>query len=87
MGASQFVQQKLTPAASDPMQRRMFMMMPIFFTVLFLGFPSGLVLYWLTNNLLGIAQQAAYKRIRERKAQEAEGVGAKPGGKKGKTKA
>ncbi|MEE8139226.1 MAG: YidC/Oxa1 family membrane protein insertase, partial [Thermoanaerobaculia bacterium] len=47
--------------------RRLFQMMPIFFTVLFLGFPSGLVLYWLTNNVLGIAQQAAYQRARELK--------------------
>jgi YidC/Oxa1 family membrane protein insertase len=64
MGASQFIQQRLTPSAADPMQRRIFMLMPFFFTILFLGFPSGLVLYWLTNNLLGIAQQWAYKRFR-----------------------
>ncbi len=68
MGASQFVQQKLTPSAADPMQRRMFMLMPFFFTILFLGFPSGMVLYWLTNNILGIVQQATYKRFKERKA-------------------
>jgi YidC/Oxa1 family membrane protein insertase len=67
MGASQFVQQKLTPAAGDPMQRRIFALMPIFCTILFLGFPAGLVLYWLTNNLLGIVQQLAYKRWRERR--------------------
>lgn len=67
MGASQFVQQRMTPTAADPMQRRIFMMMPIFFTVLFLGFPAGLVLYWLTNNLLGILQQWAYKRLKEKK--------------------
>ena len=42
--------------------------MPIFFTFLFLGFPSGLVLYWLTNNVLGIGQQYAYMRIKESKA-------------------
>ena len=67
MGASQFVQQKMTPSAADPMQKRIFMLMPIFFTVLFLGFPTGLVLYWLTNNLLGIVQQLVYKRMREKK--------------------
>ena len=72
MGASQFLQQKMTPAAGDPMQRRMFAMMPIFFTVLFLGFPSGLVLYWLTNNVLGIAQSYAYKRHQEKKEAESE---------------
>jgi YidC/Oxa1 family membrane protein insertase len=71
MGASQFLQQKMTPAAGDPMQRRMFAMMPIFFTVLFLGFPSGMVLYWLTNNLLGILQQVVYKKIQERREETA----------------
>jgi YidC/Oxa1 family membrane protein insertase len=64
MGASQFVQQRMTPTTADPMQRRIFMLMPVFFTVLFLGFPSGLVLYWLTNNLLGIVQQGVYRRLR-----------------------
>lgn len=68
MGATQFLQQKLTPSAADPAQRRIFMLMPIFFTILFLGFPSGLVLYWLTNNVLGIVQQVAYMRIKDRKA-------------------
>ncbi|MFQ5526246.1 MAG: membrane protein insertase YidC [Thermoanaerobaculia bacterium] len=67
MGASQFLQQKLTPTAADPMQRRMFMLMPFFFTILFLGFPSGMVLYWLTNNVLGIAQQAGYQRFKQRR--------------------
>jgi len=71
MGATQFLQQKMTPAAGDPMQRRMFALMPIFFTILFLGFPSGLVLYWLTNNVLGIGQQYAYRRMREAKAETA----------------
>ena len=75
MGASQFIQQRLTPSAADPMQRRMFMLMPFFFTILFLGFPSGMVLYWLTNNILGIVQQASYQKLKERKklAAEAEG--------------
>ena len=68
MGASQFVQQKITPSAADPMQRRIFMLMPFFFTFLFLGFPSGMVLYWLTNNVLGIVQQLGYKRLKERRA-------------------
>ncbi len=69
MGATQFLQQKLTPSAADPAQRRIFMLMPIFFTILFLGFPSGLVLYWLTNNVLGIAQQLGYQRFKARKAE------------------
>jgi YidC/Oxa1 family membrane protein insertase len=64
MGVSMLVQQRMAPAQGDPMQRRMFMFMPIIFTVLFLGFPAGMVLYWLTNNLLAIAQQAGYQRWR-----------------------
>ncbi len=57
MGASMYVQQLLSPAVGDPMQVRMMKLMPVMFTVLFLFFPAGLVLYWLVNNLLGIAQQ------------------------------
>ena len=67
MGASQFIQQRMTPSTGDAMQRRIFLLMPVFFTVLFLGFPSGLVLYWLTNNVLGIIQQYSYKKWREKK--------------------
>lgn len=57
MGATMFIQQKLTPTTMDPTQARIFMLMPIIFTFLFLNFPSGLVLYWLVNNLLTILQQ------------------------------
>ena len=57
MGASMFFQQKLNPPPPDPMQAKMMMMLPFVFTVLFLFFPSGLVLYWVVNNLLSIAQQ------------------------------
>jgi YidC/Oxa1 family membrane protein insertase len=58
MGASMVLQQKLTPTTVDPAQARMMMtMMPIMFTVLFYQFPSGLVLYWMVSNLLGIAHQ------------------------------
>ncbi len=57
MGASMVVQQKMTPTAADPTQAKMFMLMPIMFTFLFLNFPSGLVLYWLVNNVLSIAHQ------------------------------
>jgi YidC/Oxa1 family membrane protein insertase len=52
-----FIQQLLSPAVGDPMQVRMMRLMPVMFTVLFLFFPSGLVLYWLVNNVLSIAQQ------------------------------
>ncbi len=57
MGATMFLQQKLSPTASDPAQAKMMMFMPIFFTLLFLKFPAGLVLYWVVNNLLSILQQ------------------------------
>ena len=66
MGATQVIQQRMTPTTADPMQRRIFQLMPIFFTVLFLGFPSGLVLYWLVNNVLTIAQQAVYNHLKRR---------------------
>jgi YidC/Oxa1 family membrane protein insertase len=57
MGLSMLVQQKMTPQQGDPMQQRMMMLMPIMFTFMFINFPAGLVLYWLVNNLLSIAQQ------------------------------
>ncbi len=57
MGVSMFVQQKLNPAPMDPVQAKVMMMLPIIFTVFFAFFPSGLVLYWVVNNLLSITQQ------------------------------
>jgi YidC/Oxa1 family membrane protein insertase len=57
MGASMWVQQKLNPPPADPMQQKIFQFMPIIFTVMFLWFPAGLVLYWVVNNVLSIAQQ------------------------------
>jgi YidC/Oxa1 family membrane protein insertase len=57
MGATMFIQQKMTPSAADPAQAKMFLLMPVMFTFLFLNFPSGLVLYWLVNNVLSIAHQ------------------------------
>ncbi|MDF2529361.1 MAG: yidC [Gammaproteobacteria bacterium] len=57
MGASMFIQQKLNPAPADPTQARVMMLMPVVFTVMFLSFPSGLVLYWLVNNCVSILQQ------------------------------
>lgn len=57
MGLSMFVQQKMSPAPPDPLQAKMMMFMPVLFTVLFLNFPSGLVLYWVVNNLLSMTQQ------------------------------
>lgn len=57
MGATMFVQQKMTPPAGDPMQAKIMLFMPVIFTVMFLNFPSGLVIYWLFNNVISIGQQ------------------------------
>ena len=57
MGASMLAQQWMTPPAGDPAQQRVMMLMPLLFTGVFVNFPSGLVLYWLVNNVLTIAQQ------------------------------
>jgi YidC/Oxa1 family membrane protein insertase len=57
MGASMFLQQKMTPSTGDPRQEQIMLLMPVVFTFFFLNFPSGLVLYWLVNNVLSIAQQ------------------------------
>ncbi|HOJ72029.1 MAG TPA: membrane protein insertase YidC [Syntrophorhabdaceae bacterium] len=57
MGITQVIQQKMTPTSADPMQEKMMLFMPILFTFLFWGFPSGLVLYWLINNVISIGQQ------------------------------
>ena len=57
MGASMWFQQKLNPSQMDPAQQKIFQWLPVVFTVMFLWFPAGLVLYWLVNNLLSIAQQ------------------------------
>ena len=57
MGASMWFQQRLNPPPADPIQAKIMMMLPVVFTVFFLWFPSGLVLYWVTNNILSITQQ------------------------------
>lgn len=57
MGLSMFLQQKLSPTAGDPTQAKIMMIMPIFLTFIFLNFPSGLVVYFFTNNMLSIFQQ------------------------------
>lgn len=63
-GITMFFQQRLNPAPVDPMQKKMMQMLPIMFTGFFAFFPSGLVLYWIVNNLLTIAQQTfIMKRI------------------------
>jgi YidC/Oxa1 family membrane protein insertase len=57
MGATMFIQQKMSPAPGDPMQAKIMLWMPVIFTFMFLYFPSGLVVYWLFNNLFSIGQQ------------------------------
>lgn len=57
MGLAMFLQQRMSPPPADPMQQKIMLFLPLIFTVLFLGFPSGLVLYWLVNNILQIFQQ------------------------------
>jgi YidC/Oxa1 family membrane protein insertase len=70
MGASMFAQQKLSPMAfTDPMQQKIMQYMPVMFTFFFLWFPSGLVLYWVVNNILSITQQYVItKRIEAKHA-------------------
>ncbi|HYA38976.1 MAG TPA: membrane protein insertase YidC [Candidatus Methylomirabilis sp.] len=67
MGVSMFAQQKLNPQPVDPVQQKVFMVMPVVFTAMFLFFPAGLVLYWTVNNILSIAQQWRITRVIEGK--------------------
>ena len=62
MGGAMFFQQRMSGAASDPTQKQMMTMMPIMFTFMFYSFPSGLVLYWLTNNIMTMAFQWSFQR-------------------------
>ena len=63
MGGTMFIQQRMTPAAGDPMQQKIMMYMPVIFLTFFLFMPSGLVLYWLTSNVFRIGQQILTNRI------------------------
>lgn len=63
MGITMFVQQKMTPSNMDPMQQKMMLALPVVFTFMFLSFPSGLVLYWLVNNVLTIGQQMYINKL------------------------
>ncbi|MBK5273902.1 MAG: membrane protein insertase YidC [Desulfuromonadales bacterium] len=63
MGASMFLQQKMTPSQMDPIQAKMMLALPVVFTFMFLSFPSGLVLYWLVNNILTIGQQMYINKL------------------------
>jgi YidC/Oxa1 family membrane protein insertase len=63
MGASMVIQQKITPTTMDPTQAKIMLVLPVFMTFLFINFPAGLVLYWLTNNVLTIGQQIVTERV------------------------
>ncbi len=73
MGAAMLLQQKLNPAPTDPVQAKVMQIMPIMFTVFFAFFPSGLVLYWVTNTVLSIAQQWKINRVVEAQAKAQKG--------------
>jgi YidC/Oxa1 family membrane protein insertase len=62
MGASMFIQQKMTPMTGDPRQAKLMLLMPVVFTFMFVNFPSGLTLYWFVNNILSIGQQYLLNR-------------------------
>ena len=71
MGITQFINQKMTPTSADPTQQRMMLIMPVVMTIFFMNFQSGLVLYWLTSNILQIGQQYIFNRIKHKKKREA----------------
>jgi YidC/Oxa1 family membrane protein insertase len=73
MGGTQFISQKMTPTSADPSQARMMLIMPVVMTVFFLQFQSGLVLYWLTSNVLQIGQQYIMNRMMKAKKVESHG--------------
>ena len=62
MAVTMFIQMRLNPAPPDPLQAKIMMFMPIVFSIFFFFFPSGLVLYWLVNNVVSIAQQWSIMR-------------------------
>ena len=66
MGITQYISQKMTPTSADPSQAKMMLVMPFVMTIFFINFQSGLVLYWLTTNVLQIAQQALMNKMMHR---------------------
>ncbi len=70
MGAAMFLQQQLNPAPADPVQAKVMKILPVVFTAFFAFFPAGLVLYWFTNTLLGVAQQWQINRVVEAEAKK-----------------
>jgi YidC/Oxa1 family membrane protein insertase len=63
MGATMFWQMKISPTTADPVQAKVFQFMPVMFTFMFLWFPAGLVIYWLTSNVMAIGQQYLTNRM------------------------
>lgn len=73
MGITQFISQKMTPSTADPAQTRIMLMMPFIMTIFFMSFQSGLVLYWLTTNVLQIGQQAIMNKLMAAKKRDEHG--------------
>ncbi len=73
MGVTQFISQKMTPTTADPAQAKMMLIMPAVMTFFFMNFQAGLVLYWLTNNVLQIGQQYLMNRMMAKKKRESHG--------------
>jgi len=70
MGITQFISQKMTPTSADSSQQKMMLIMPVVMTIFFMNFQSGLVLYWLTNNVLQIGQQYITNKLMKKKKRE-----------------
>jgi YidC/Oxa1 family membrane protein insertase len=70
MGATMIIQTRLNPEPPDPVQAKVMKIMPIAFSIFFFFFPAGLVLYWLVNNILSIAQQWHINQVLERAAKQ-----------------
>ena len=75
MGVTMFLQQKMTPTVGDPTQAKVMQFMPLIFLFFFLNAPAGLVIYWLMNNILSIAQQLVVNRSRQLQAAEVKAAG------------
>ncbi len=73
MGAAMLLQTKLNPAPADPVQAKVMQVMPVIFTGFFAFFPSGLVLYWVTNTILSIAQQWRINIVVEQESKKHKG--------------
>lgn len=70
MGITQFISQKMTPTSADSSQQKMMLIMPVVMTIFFMNFQSGLVLYWLTNNVLQIGQQYITNKLMKKKKRD-----------------